>query len=66
MVTLNLGVEDCQNAAEFIDLYLPLALKEFYEAGELDNIEYLRSMLAVYDELKRAAKIDGGADDAVD
>lgn len=58
MVTLNLDAEDCKNAAELIDIYLPLALKDFYEAGEFDNIEYVRSMLHVYDELKSA----GGGD----
>lgn len=34
MVTLNLSADDCKNAAELIDIYLPLALKDFYEAGE--------------------------------
>ena len=62
MVTLNLDAADCQNAAEFIELYLPLALKDFYEAGDLDNIEYIRSMINIYDELKRA----GGVRDAAD
>ncbi len=56
MVTLNLGKGDCKNAAEMIEIYLPLAFKDFYEAGEFDNIEYVRSMLRVYDELKKAAK----------
>ena len=56
MVTLNLDKEDCRNAAELIDIYLPLAFKDFYEAGEFDNIEYVRSMLRVYDELKKAAE----------
>ena len=55
MVTLNLDAEDCKNAAELIDIYLPLALKDFYEAGEFDNLEYVRSMLRVYDEMKKAA-----------
>lgn len=55
MVTLNLDADDCKNAAELIEIYLPMALKDFYEAGELDNIEYIRSMLCVYDELKNAA-----------
>jgi len=58
MVTLNIGKDDCKNAAELIDIYLPLALKDFYEAGEFDNIEYVRSMLRVFDELSRVA--DGG------
>ena len=57
MVTLNLEPEDCKNAAELIETYWPLALKDYYEIGELDNIEYIRSMLRVYDELNRAAKV---------
>ena len=56
MVTLDICPEDCKNAAELIDIYLPLALKDFYEAGEFDNLEYVRSMLRVYDELNRAAE----------
>lgn len=55
MVKLDLDAADCKNAAELIDIYLPLALKDFYEAGEFDNLEYVRSMLRVYDELKKAA-----------
>lgn len=56
MVTLDLDKDDCRNAAELIDIYLPQAFKDFYEAGEFDNIEYVRSMLRVYDELKKAAE----------
>ena len=56
MVTLNLDKADCKNAAEMIEIYLPMAFKDFYEAGEFDNIEYVRSMLRVYDELKKAAE----------
>ncbi len=56
MVTLNLDKADCKNAAEMIEIYLPLAFKDFYEAGEFDNIEYVRSMLRIYDELKNAAE----------
>lgn len=56
MVGLYLDKEDCKNAAEMIEIYLPLAFKDFYEAGEFDNIEYVRSMLKVFDELSAAAK----------
>ncbi len=56
MVTLNLDKSDCKNAAEMIEFYLPLAFKDLYEAGEFDNIEYVRSMLRIYDELKKAAE----------
>lgn len=55
-VSLNLDPHDCKNAAELIEIYLPLAFKDFYEAGEFDNLEYVRSMMKVYDEMKRAAK----------
>lgn len=58
MVTLNIDKDDCKNAAELIYIYLPLALKDFYEAGEFDNLGYVRSMLRVFDELSRVA--DGG------
>ena len=60
MVTLDLTPDDCKNAAELIDIYLPLAFKDFYEAGEFDNLEYVRSMLRVYDELNRAATGEEG------
>jgi len=63
MITLNIDADDCKNAAEMIDIYLPLAFKDFYEAGEFDNIEYVRSMLRVYDELKRAATEKDGEND---
>lgn len=56
MITLNLDKADCKNAAEMIEIYLPMAFKDFYEAGEFDNIEYVRSMLRVYDELNKAAE----------
>lgn len=61
MVTLDIDPADCKNTAEFIEIYLPQGLKDFYEAGEFDNIEYVRSMLKVYDELNRAAHgVDNG------
>ena len=55
MVTLNIDKDDCKNVAELIEIYLPQACKDFYEAGEFDNIDWLRSMIAAMDELKKAA-----------
>lgn len=55
MVTLNLDKDDCKNAAELIEIYLPQACHDFYEAGEFDNIDWMRSMIAAMDELKKAA-----------
>lgn len=54
MVTLNIDKADCKNLAELLELYIPQALHDYYEAGELDNIEYLRSLLNSYDALKEA------------
>ena len=56
MVTLNIDAADCRNVAELIELYLPQACKDFYDAGEFDNIDWLRSMIHAMDELKRIAK----------
>lgn len=56
MVTLNIDAADCRNVAELIEIYLPQACKDFFDAGEFDNIDWLRSMIAAMDELKRAAK----------
>ena len=56
MITLDIDKSDCRNAAELFELYLPLAFKDFYDSGEFDNLEYVRSMMKVYDELKKAAK----------
>lgn len=56
MVTLDIDAADCRNVAELIDIYLPQACHDFYEAGEFDNLDYLRSMLRAYDELKKAAE----------
>lgn len=60
MITLNIDRADAKNVAELIELYLPQACKDFYDAGEFDNIDWLRSMIHAMDELKRAAK---GADE---
>lgn len=56
MITLDIDRADARNVAELIELYLPQACKDFYDAGEFDNIDWLRSMIHAMDELKRAAK----------
>lgn len=56
MITLNLDKDDCRNVAELIEIYLPQACRDFYEAGEFDNLDWLRSMIAAMDELKRVAE----------
>lgn len=56
MVTLNIDKADCKNLAELLELYIPQALHDYYESGELDNIEYIRSLLNSYDALKEAGE----------
>ena len=56
MVRLDLDAADCKNAAEIIELYLPQACKDFYDAGEFDNIDWMRSIIAAFDELTEAGK----------
>ena len=56
MVTLNLDKDDCQNAVEMIEIMMPEYLKTLIKMNELDNLEYLRSMLKVHDELDAAGK----------
>ena len=56
MVTLNIDAADCRNVAELIEIYLPQACKDFYDAGEFDNIDWLRSLIHAMDELRRIAK----------
>lgn len=53
---LNLDVGDIKNTLEIIEIYLPKALHDFYEADAFDNIDYLRSMIHVIDELRRVAE----------
>lgn len=55
MIELNLDKDDCKNVAELIEIYLPQACRDFYEAGDFDNIDWLRSMIAAMDELKRVS-----------
>ena len=54
MITLKLDRADIENLIEFFDLSFFDHLKKLLDADELDNMEYLKSMVRVYDELNRA------------
>lgn len=58
MITLDLGPGDCRNLAEMMDLFFFENLKLLLEMDELDNIDYLRSMLHTLDVLKEAGKTE--------
>ena len=63
MVTLGLDADDCKNAAELVETYFFQNIHDLQEINELDNIDYLRSMLLVLNELNAAAKGKRGAKD---
>lgn len=52
MVMLNIDKKDCKNIAEFLELYF---FQNIRDDDEMDNIEYIRSLLNSIDELKRVA-----------
>lgn len=53
MVELNLTKQDCKNLADMVDIYF---IQNIRESEDLDNIDYIRSMLKGLDELKRVSK----------
>lgn len=54
MVTLNIDKGTCKNIAEFLEIYFFLNIRE---SEDMDNIEYVRSLINAIDELKRVSKI---------
>lgn len=50
MVQLNLEPADCKNLADMVEIYFFANIRD---DDELDNIEYVRSILRGLDELKR-------------
>lgn len=52
MITLNLEREDCRNAAELMETYFFDMIRD---AEDLDNIDYVRSLIKCIDELNNAA-----------
>ena len=57
-VCLNLSPDDCKNAADFIEWEFFNHLKNLLDVDDLDNIDYLRSLIRVLDEMERAGKED--------
>lgn len=56
MITLNIDREDAQNAYDFMDMEFLPHLKTLLEMDDLDNKEYVRSLLKVMDELLLASQ----------
>ena len=53
LVELNLDRVTCRNIADFLELYF---FKNIRDDPDMDNIEYVRSLINAIDELKRVSK----------
>lgn len=60
MVTLDIDREDCKNLFDMVDTFFFENLKLLITEDYLDNVEYVRSMLRVYDELKQVGEEENG------
>lgn len=53
MIELKLEKSDVDNLLEFFDIAIFDYIKDLLNSNELDNIEYLRSIVKIHDELWR-------------
>jgi hypothetical protein len=53
MVTLNIEKHTCKNIADFLEIYF---FQNIRDDEDMDNIEYVRSLINAIDELNRVAK----------
>ena len=53
MIELKLEKNDVDNLLEFFDVAIFDYIKDLLNSNELDNIEYLRSIVKIHDELWR-------------
>mgnify|MGYP007065000309 CR=1 FL=1 len=53
MLELNIEKEDARNLAEFIEIYF---FQNIRDNEDMDNIEYIRSLLKCLDELEKMSK----------
>ena len=52
-MNLNINKSDCENAADLIECYF---FQNIRDDEDIDNIEYVRSLLKCLDELRAASK----------
>jgi hypothetical protein len=53
MLEIDINKEDARNLEEFIEIYF---FQNIRDNEDMDNIEYIRSLLRCLDELKRVSK----------
>lgn len=56
MSTLNLDKGDIRNLKAIFDIFWPEMIKGLADDKELDNIEYLRSLVRINDSLEQEVK----------
>lgn len=54
-VRLDLGLDDCENVADFIENEFFTHMYHLLLAGDLDNVGYIRSLIRAMDALYKAA-----------
>lgn len=53
MVKLNIDANDCENVADMMEIYF---FQNIRDDESMDNLDYVRSLLRVIDELRKASK----------
>lgn len=53
MVTLHIDGNDARNAADLIEIYFFTNIRD---DPEMDNIDYVKSLIRVFDELRRVER----------
>ena len=53
MYQINITTDDAKNIVEFIELWFIPSIRQ---DEEIDNINYLKSILKVYDEMKKISR----------
>ena len=53
MITLNIDKQTCKNVADFLEIYF---FQNIRDDEDMDNIEYVRSLIIAIDELKRVSE----------
>ena len=56
MITIDISYDDLKNLWEMFDIMWPEYIKACVVASELDNIEFLRSLLRIHDAMDKAIR----------
>ena len=59
-VTVNISKDDCENIAEFLEIYF---FQNIRDDTDLDNIEYVHSLIHAIEELRKVSHRKTGDSD---